>query len=198
MAAELVAAHDADAVRGKVEVYDWLVKRGDKRIGKNPVRLPRRLDPRRLRPARRLHPPRRGRPPRRRRAPGRRGRAPPPRPRARRAERAARKDADLKAKWAALDDSERDSIASQVKAENPGLRRWKTMMEPLCLAELERRLCRRIAASERPVPGDAVPGGEAGEVRDCGPRRHSGSGGSGSTGSRRSRAARSHLALIAA
>ena len=73
-------------------------------------------------------------------------------------DRAAKKDADLKAEWAALDDAERDAITAQVKAENPGLRRWKTMMEPLCLAELDRRLSG--GAPKRPSQRTLFPEGK--------------------------------------
>jgi hypothetical protein len=32
------------------------------------------------------------------------------------------------------------AITARVKSENPGLKRWKSMLEPLCLAELDRLL----------------------------------------------------------
>ena len=37
-------------------------------------------------------------------------------------------------------EAEREAILAAVKAENPGLSRWKKMLEPLCLAALEKRL----------------------------------------------------------
>ena len=40
------------------------------------------------------------------------------------------KEVDLKAAWEALSVADREAITAQVKAENPGLRRWKTMLEP--------------------------------------------------------------------
>lgn len=46
----------------------------------------------------------------------------------------------LRAAWEALSESEREAIRIAVKAENPGIGRWKNMLEPLYLAELERRL----------------------------------------------------------
>lgn len=157
-AAELAATCQAEAIRAKVDVFDWLVKRGDKRVAKNasgyliasirddyaapedyaPPDEADRLadaerqaseDERRRREAERLE-----------------------------LDRAAKKDADLKAKWASLDDEERESITAQVKAENPGLRRWKTMLEPLCLAELERRLMG--GAPRRPSQGTLFPEGK--------------------------------------
>ena len=39
-----------------------------------------------------------------------------------------------------LPESEREAILATVKAENPGLGRWKNMLEPLCLAVLETRI----------------------------------------------------------
>ena len=37
VATELVEAHPADRIQTKLEVFDWLLKNGDKRIGKNPA-----------------------------------------------------------------------------------------------------------------------------------------------------------------
>ena len=37
-------------------------------------------------------------------------------------------------------EAERDAILVAVKDENPGLGRWKNMLEPLCLSELETRM----------------------------------------------------------
>lgn len=146
-AAELVEAHAPDAVRAKVEVLDWLLKKGDKRAGKNPAGYlvasiregysapegyapPDEAD--RLAEAER----RAAEDERRRRD-----------LEAEEAGRAAGKEAETRAAWAALDQAERDAVAAKVRAENPGLRRWKSMMEPLCLAELERL---RIAGE--PIP----------------------------------------------
>src|SRR4029077_14474244 len=36
-AAELVGAHPASRIRTKLEVFDWLLRNGDKRVGKNPA-----------------------------------------------------------------------------------------------------------------------------------------------------------------
>src|SRR5690606_31158670 len=52
---------------------------------------------------------------------------------------AARLDG-LRARWEALAPDDRSAITAQVKAAHPGLRRWKTMLEPLCLAALEARI----------------------------------------------------------
>ena len=56
------------------------------------------------------------------------------------AERDIAREAKLRAAWERLTETERESILAAVKAENPGLGRWKKMLEPLCLAVLETRL----------------------------------------------------------
>ena len=50
------------------------------------------------------------------------------------------REAELRAAWERLPEAEREAILAAVKAENPGLGRWKNMLEPLCLAALEARL----------------------------------------------------------
>jgi hypothetical protein len=75
------------------------------------------------------------------------------------ADHQAKREADLKARWEALDDAQREAIAAQVKADNPGLRRWKTMIEPLCLAELEKRLMDGGEIPRRPMQGTLFPDG---------------------------------------
>ena len=37
-------------------------------------------------------------------------------------------------------ESEREEILATVKADNPGISRWRKMLEPLCLTALEARL----------------------------------------------------------
>ena len=49
-------------------------------------------------------------------------------------------EAALRARWDALSDPQREAVTARVKADNPGLKRWKSMLEPLCLAELGRLL----------------------------------------------------------
>ena len=46
----------------------------------------------------------------------------------------------LRERWGQLGDGEREAIRAAVRAANPGLHRWPAMLEPLYLAELERRL----------------------------------------------------------
>lgn len=41
--------------------------------------------------------------------------------------------------WGLLTEAEREEIRSKVIADNPGIGRWPAMLEPVCLAELERR-----------------------------------------------------------
>jgi hypothetical protein len=140
VATELVESHPASRVRTKLEVFDWLVKNEDKRVGKNPAgylvasiradyQAPGDFQPAeeadRLAEAERLAA---------EAARHRRDREQAE------AEAAAAREADLRARWEALPAADREEIAAKVKSENPGLRRWKTMLEPLCLAELDRRL----------------------------------------------------------
>lgn len=152
VAAELVASHPRGRVRTKVEVFDWLVKNEDKRVGKNPagylvssIRSDYQSPPR-FRGAEAAD----------RRAEADRLAAQAEQRRQDRerheAEAAASRQAELKARWDGLSPPERDEITAAVKAENPGLRRWKTMLEPLCLAELERRLGGKPADKEKAGP----------------------------------------------
>ena len=50
------------------------------------------------------------------------------------------REARLRAAWEQLSQAERDAILVVVKDENPGLGRWKNMLEPLCLSALETRM----------------------------------------------------------
>jgi hypothetical protein len=139
-AQELTKTHPAARVRTKVEVFDWLMKNQDKRVGKNPAGYlvaSIRSDYQ---------------------APGdfakagakakaakaaaedaegthRRGRKAKDE-----AERAKAREAMLRARWEGLTDAQREAIVAAVKAENPGIGRFKSMLEPLCLAALEKSL----------------------------------------------------------
>ena len=57
----------------------------------------------------------------------------------RESEQARAGESALRARWEGLAAAERDEILAAVKAENPGLERFPKMLEPLCLAEFERR-----------------------------------------------------------
>ena len=56
------------------------------------------------------------------------------------------REAKLRAAWDQLPETEREAILVAVKSQNPGLGRWKNMLEPLCLSELETRLDKPGAA----------------------------------------------------
>jgi hypothetical protein len=136
VAAELVANHPHGRLKTKLEVFDWLVKNEDKRVGKNPAgylvssirsdyqtpgeftdiakaeetrKTAEEADHKAKKKAREE------------------------------SEKAKAKETELKARWEKLSEAERESIRATVKADNPGLGRWKNMLEPLCLAALEAR-----------------------------------------------------------
>jgi hypothetical protein len=145
-AQELVDRHSPGHIRTKIEVLDWLLRNADKRVGKNPAgylvasirsdyqapcgfqtqtsasKTPDQED--------------------------RQPRAAPLRSQlvqqqARdevKAQRDKAREAKLRTAWEQLTETERESILAAVKADNPGLGRWKKMLEPLCLAVLETRL----------------------------------------------------------
>ena len=60
------------------------------------------------------------------------------------------RQAELRKAWEQLCPAEREAILATVKVENPGLSRWKNMLEPLCLAALETRDS-RVKESSEPV-----------------------------------------------
>ena len=146
-AQELVDAHPHSRIRTKIEVFDWLLRNEDKRVGKNPAgylvasirsdyKVPgdyqcpdlhsqtcrtvasdgSELDPQRSRHAQRQA------------------------NEEVQAQRDKVREARLRAAWEQLPEAERDAILVAVKVENPGLGRWKNMLEPLCLSELESRM----------------------------------------------------------
>ena len=139
-AQELVDVHSPGRIRTKIEVFDWLILNQDKRVGKNPAGYlvaSIRSDYQ---------------------TPGDYQSRPAPSPRAleqtQRTHQDARRKADaeaqiqrdrvretkLRAVWEQLPAAERESILAAVKVQNPGLSRWKNMLEPLCLAALEARI----------------------------------------------------------
>jgi len=145
-AQELVDAHPHSRIRTKIEVFDWLLRNEDKRVGRNPAgylvasirsdyKVPGdyqaqtstaklvgsgigRLnsDPQRSRHAQRQA------------------------NEEVQAQRDKVREARLRAAWEQLPETEQDAILVAVKVENPGLGRWKNMLEPLCLSELESRM----------------------------------------------------------
>ena len=67
-------------------------------------------------------------------------------------ERARAREATLRERWGRLSDAEREAIVAAVKAENPGIGRFKNMLEPLCLAALEKSLGGGAAAQNGLFP----------------------------------------------
>ena len=55
-------------------------------------------------------------------------------------ERDRAREERLRAAWERLTEAERESIRAAVKSENPGIGRWKNLLEPLYLAALEARM----------------------------------------------------------
>jgi hypothetical protein len=152
-AQELVDAHPHGRISTKIEVFDWLLRNEDKRVGKNPAgylvasirsdyKVPgdyrahtsatkqvgtgiERLnsDLQRSRHAQRQA------------------------NEEVQAQRDKVRESRLRAAWEQLSEAERDAILVAVKDENPGLGRWKNMLEPLCLSELESRIKESSASS---------------------------------------------------
>lgn len=149
VAAELVAGHPPGRLRTKLEVFDWLVKNEDKRVGKNPAgylvasirsdyqppeefaghakaeeqkKKVEETDQKAAKKARDE------------------------------SEKLKARDAELRARWELLPEAERESIRAAVKTDNPGLGRWKNMLEPLCLAAMEARDARPSARQKGLFP----------------------------------------------
>jgi hypothetical protein len=150
VSAELVAAHPAGRLRTKLEVFDWLVKNEDKRVGKNPAGYlvaSIRSDyqpPEEFTGAAKVEEVKK--------------KAEEADHKAKKkdkdeADRLKSKEADLRARWETLPEAEREAIRTAVKADNPGLSRWKNMLEPLCLAALEAREARPHVTQQGLFPG---------------------------------------------
>jgi hypothetical protein len=150
VAAELVEAHPAGRLRTKLEVFDWLVKNEDKRVGKNPAGYlvaSIRSDyqpPEEFAGAARAEETKK--------------KAEDADTKAKKkakeeADKLKAKEADLKGRWEKLPEAEREAIRAAVKADNPGLGRWKNMLEPLCLAALEAREAKPQVKQKELFPG---------------------------------------------
>ena len=141
-ARELVEAHLADQIRAKIEVFDWLSRNGDRRIGKNPAGyLVASIREDYQTPGDYLVQNVKGA------LAGATGPEWSNLARQRAAEEAQvlldrAREAKLRAIWEKLPDAEREAILAMVNAENPGLGRWKNLLEPLCLSVLETRINR--------------------------------------------------------
>ena len=143
VASELVANHPHVRIRTKLEVFDWLVKNEDKRVAKNPAGYlvsSIRSDyqtPGEFEGAVKVEETRKKNEENRKKAEEADQKA---KKKAREeVEKSKKKESELRARWEKLPEAEREAIRAQVKAENPGLGRWKNMLEPLCLAALEAR-----------------------------------------------------------
>ena len=151
-AQELAEAHPAGRIRAKIEVFDWLLKNADRRVGKNPAgylvasirsdyQAPvdyqtRAIGAKAASDARREA----------------EAKAREERLRTRdEAERDKAREERLRAAWRDLTEAEREAIRAAVKAENPGMSRWPNLLEPLYLAVLEARL---DPAGDGRGPGD--------------------------------------------
>ena len=159
-AAELVESYPVDRIEAKVAVFDWLLSGGDKRVGKNPAGYlvasirddyqapgdypsPAAQAPAAVletSPAAATVDPATEASRRRRRDESR---------------RVQLREDELRNAWRALSESERTSIQESVKAANPGLQRWKAMLEPLCLTALEERLDAARPSQKTLFPDDA-------------------------------------------
>jgi len=143
-AQELVSEHPPARILTKLEVFDWLIRNEDKRVGKNPagylvasIRSDYQ-EPNDFKSASEAEATKKaaqaGRKDAEKKAAETRAKAEAD------ARGEAEREARLKAAWDGLPSDQRDAILAAVKAENPGLSRWKKMLEPLCLAALEARL----------------------------------------------------------
>jgi len=145
-AQDLVDSHPPSRIRTKIEVFDWLLRNADKRVGKNPAgylvasirsdyQIPSDFQ---IQTSTSKTPSRDGR---QAKADSLRSQLVQQQTRDEvQAQRDRVREAKLRAAWERLTETERESILAAVKADNPGLGRWKKMLEPLCLAVLETRL----------------------------------------------------------
>ena len=134
VAQELVASQPPGRVRTKMEVFDWLIKNQDKRVGKNPsgflvssIRADYQVPDDYAEVSK----------------------AEQTRKKADETAKVARKkvtddqdqqkkrEGELRDRWERLPEADRESIKLAVRAANPGLGRWKNMLEPLCLAAMD-------------------------------------------------------------
>ena len=155
IAHDLVTGHPATRVRTKIEVFDWLIRNEDKRIGKNPAGYlvaSIRSDYQE--------------PGDYKASTGAAASAQTARAKRAAAETKAADDkaaaeavargdkereAKLRTAWEKLPSDQRDAILATVKIDNPGLGRWKNMLEPLCLAVLEAHLRDSKTTADQPL-----------------------------------------------
>ncbi len=134
VAQELVAGHPPGRVRTKVEVFDWLIKNQDKRVGKNPsgflvasIRADYQAPDDFVGAAKeeqaRKKPDETAKVVRKKISDDQ--------------ERQKNHEGELRSRWEKLAEADREAIKLAVRAANPGLGRWKNMLEPLCLAAMD-------------------------------------------------------------
>jgi hypothetical protein len=139
-AAGLVEAHPTSRIQTKIEVFDWLLRNEDKRVGKNPAGyLVASIRADYQAPNNFVAPDVAAKAQEVERSAGEAKRQERQHARAEN-DRAQSREAELRAAWERLPEAEREAILAAVKAENPGLSRWRKMLEPLCFAALEARL----------------------------------------------------------
>jgi Replication initiator protein A len=139
-AAGLVEAHPSSRIQTKIEVFDWLLRNEDKRVGKNPAGyLVASIRADYQAPSNFVAPDVEAKAQEAKRSAGEAKQQERQHARAEN-DRAQSREAELRAAWERLPEAEREAILAAVKAENPGLSRWRKMLEPLCFAALEARL----------------------------------------------------------
>jgi hypothetical protein len=151
-AQELVSTHSPGRIRTKIEVFDWLLRNEDKRVGKNPagylvasIRSDYQV-PGDYRNGS-LGVKSTGVPTFSKDGLLRSCQAQQRRSEETQAQRDKVHEAKLRAAWERLPEADRETILAAVKSQNPGLGRWKNMLEPLCLSVLETRLNENNTAS---------------------------------------------------
>lgn len=160
-AQELVESHPPARVRTKIEVFDWLLRNEDRRVGKNPAGyLVASIRSDYQAPGDYQAREEKAKAAEKARAATVEAKAEQERRRTRDREQVEHdkaREERLRAAWEALPESEREVIQAAVKAENPGIGRWKNVLEPLYLAALEARMGASGAAE------DAARGGGNGQ-----------------------------------
>jgi hypothetical protein len=150
-AQDLVETHPATRIRTKIEVFDWLIRNEDKRVGKNSAgylvasirsdyQEPQDFRSQVSKAQRVLEQVNRANAEAQRKVEAEV-----------QDQRNKAREAKLRAVWEKLPQPEREVILTTVKAQNPGLSRWKSMLEPLCLAALETRLHQAKDSSTQPM-----------------------------------------------
>jgi hypothetical protein len=150
-AQELVETHPPTRIRTKIEVFDWLIRNEDKRVGKNPAgylvasirsdyQAPGDYRTRHDASQRALEQAERASLEAQRKAVAEV-----------QAQRDRAREVKLRALWEQLTPADRDAILASVKAQNPGLSRLKKMLEPLCLTALETRINQAKGTASQPM-----------------------------------------------